>query len=300
MSERLQTVLIACNAPEDRARLREALTSDPAPRYVILEAESGARAIELRRERSLDCIILDHALPDLAGIDVVKQLAAEGLTATCPTILLIGPGDAQLAVEAMKSGARDCLEKDRARGEELRLAVSRDIEKTERKWQVARADVGSQRVAVSRSESVFHNRAIDKELRGSTEMELRAILDYSTAVIFIKDLEGRYLRINHRYEVLFSVTESEVIGKTDYDIHPKEIADAVRANDREVIAANTPLQFEEQVATADGVRHFISVKFPLYDQNGRPYGVCGDSRIRCPAATRRVGRSEDQACGGRH
>jgi len=34
----------------------------------------------------------------------------------------------------------------------------------------------------------------------STEAQLRAILDYSTAVVFIKDLEGRYLRINHRYE----------------------------------------------------------------------------------------------------
>src|SRR5262245_31051534 len=43
----------------------------------------------------------------------------------------------------------------------------------------------------------------------------------------------------------------------------------------EVIAANGPLQFEEQVDTADGQRQFISLKFPLYDDSGRPYGVCG-------------------------
>src|SRR5262249_54359312 len=124
MSERQQTVLIACNASEDRARLREGIASDQAPRYVIIEAESGVRAIELRRDRSPDCLILDNALSDLAGIDVVKQLTAEGLTVICPIILLIGAGDAQLAVEAMKSGALDCLEKDRARGTELRRAVS--------------------------------------------------------------------------------------------------------------------------------------------------------------------------------
>src|SRR5262249_46820987 len=150
-------------------QLREGLASDPAPRYVIIEAESGVRAIELCRERSPDCLILDNALPDLAGIDVVKQLTAEGLTATCPTILLIGRGARRLGVEAMKSGTCDCIEKGRARGEELRFAVSRVIEKTERRWQVARAAAGSRRVAVSRSERAFHNQAIEEKLRKSNE-----------------------------------------------------------------------------------------------------------------------------------
>src|SRR5262249_40341341 len=125
------------------------------------------------------------------------------------------------------------------------------------------------------SERAFHNQVIEEKLRKSDEAQLRAILDHSTALIFIKDLEGRFLRINHRCEVLFGVTESEVIGKTDYDIHAREIADASRANDREVITANRPLQFEEQVATVDGARHYTVVKFPLYDEGGRPYGVCG-------------------------
>src|SRR5262249_35830662 len=100
-------------------------------------------------------------------------------------------------------------------------------------------------------------------------------LDNSTAVIFVKDLEGRYLRINRWYEVLKGVTETEVKGKTDYDLYAREIADAVRANDREVIAANTPLQFEEQVPLADGLHYFVSVKFQLHDDSGRPYAVCG-------------------------
>src|SRR5262244_451308 len=94
MSERQQIVLIACNASEDRARLREDIANDPTPRYVIIEAESGVRTIELCRDRSPDCLILDDALPDLAGIDVIKLLTAEGLTAPCPIILLIGAGEA--------------------------------------------------------------------------------------------------------------------------------------------------------------------------------------------------------------
>src|SRR5262249_57218104 len=131
-------------------------------------------------------------------------------------------------------------------------------------WQVAHAAAGSRRVAVSRPERDFHNQAIEEKLRETDEAKFRAILDHSTALIFIKDLEGRYLWINHRYEVLFGVRESEVIGKIDYDIHARETADALRANNQEVIASNWPLQFEERVVTAEGARHFIVVKFPLY------------------------------------
>src|SRR5262249_53894193 len=117
-------------------------------------------------------------------------------------------------------------------------------------------------------------RRVEEELRKS-EARLRHILHQSLTAVFVKDLEGRYVMINRRYEVLHGVTEAEVKGKTDYDIHAKEIADAVWANDQEVIAANAPLQFEERVATAGAPRHFISVKFPLHDESGRPYAVCG-------------------------
>ncbi|HKC88306.1 MAG TPA: PAS domain S-box protein, partial [Blastocatellia bacterium] len=127
-------------------------------------------------------------------------------------------------------------------------------------------------VAIQRD--VTERRRIEDALRNN-EAQLRAILDHSTAVIFVKDLEGRYLRINRLYEALHGLTEAEVKGKTDHDIHAKEVADAVRANDMEVIAANGPLQFEEQIDTADGQRQFISLKFPLYDDSGRSYGVCG-------------------------
>src|SRR5262249_5937804 len=121
---------------------------------------------------------------------------------------------------------------------------------------------------------VTARRRVDEELRKS-EAQLRAILDQSLTAVFVKDLEGRYLRINHRYEVLHGVTDAEVKGKTDYDIHVKEIADAVCANDREVIAADMPLQFEERVAAIDGPHDVISVKFPLRDESGRTYAICG-------------------------
>src|SRR5262245_59590369 len=121
---------------------------------------------------------------------------------------------------------------------------------------------------------VTERRRAEEELRRS-EAQLRAILDQSLTAVFVKDLEGRYMRVNRRCEVLFGRTEAEVIGKNNYEIHAKEIADALRANDQAVIAADTPLQFEERVVTVDGPHDFISVKFPLRDESGLPYAICG-------------------------
>src|SRR5262249_35815359 len=129
MKERPISVLIAEAAPEDRAALHDALSRDPAARYVVIEAESGLRALELCRARRPDCLVIDHDLPDLSGLDVLKKLAAEEEAPPCAAVVLVGSGDARLAVEAMKSGAHDCLEKDRAKGADLLRAVRFAVEK---------------------------------------------------------------------------------------------------------------------------------------------------------------------------
>src|SRR5262245_38322615 len=102
MKVRQLIVVIADATPEDRDALHDALSRDPAARYVFIEAESGARAIELCRDRSPDCLILNHDLPDLSGLDVLKKLASEEGAPACAVVLLVGAGDARLAVEAMK------------------------------------------------------------------------------------------------------------------------------------------------------------------------------------------------------
>src|SRR5262245_38821132 len=117
-------------------------------------------------------------------------------------------------------------------------------------------------------------RRVEEELR-KNEAQLLDILHQTATAVFVKDLEGRYLRVNRRYEVVHGVTEAEVKGKTDYDIYPKELADAFWTNDQIVIAADMPHQFEERIATVDGPHDVISVKFPLHDESGRAYAICG-------------------------
>lgn len=117
-------------------------------------------------------------------------------------------------------------------------------------------------------------RKAEEELKENKEL-LQRIIDNTTAVIFIKDLEGRYMLINNRYEKLFNVTQEQVKGKTDYDLFPKEVADAVRLADLEVIRNNKLIEFEENVPNNGTMRNYISIKFPLHDEHNRPYAVCG-------------------------
>ena len=67
----------------------------------------------------------------------------------------------------------------------------------------------------------------------------------------------------------------QIRGKTDFDIHLQDVAETVRANDRHVIEAGTPIQFEEVVPTAEGERQCVVVKFLLRDRTAKPYAVCG-------------------------
>jgi len=58
---------------------------------------------------ALSCVVSDIRMPGMNGIELVRKLKSEG--STCPVILITGHGDVTLAVEAMKAGAVDFIEK---------------------------------------------------------------------------------------------------------------------------------------------------------------------------------------------
>jgi PAS domain S-box-containing protein len=104
---------------------------------------------------------------------------------------------------------------------------------------------------------------------------LRGILDNSAAVIYLKDLEGRYLLVNRHYEELFHVDKAEVLGRTDREILSAEVADQFQLNERAAIAEGRPFSVEEYAPHADGIHTYLSIKFPLEEPDGTVTGVCG-------------------------
>ncbi|MDY6784281.1 MAG: PAS domain S-box protein [Cyanobacteriota bacterium] len=106
---------------------------------------------------------------------------------------------------------------------------------------------------------------------------LQAILDNSPAVIYVKNLQGRFTTVNHQFEKLFQLEKAEILGKGNFDLWERDIAEAFEANDRQVFATGRAMQWEELVPSEDGLRTYLSLKFPLLTVEGSPYAVCGIS-----------------------
>jgi PAS domain S-box-containing protein len=107
--------------------------------------------------------------------------------------------------------------------------------------------------------------------------QLMALIDHTSAVIYMRDADGRYLLVNREYERLFKLRRQDIVGLTDHDLFPEPIADEFRANDLQAFARGVPVQVEEQAPSDDGLRTYVTVKFPLTDRRGRAYAVCGIS-----------------------
>lgn len=126
----------------------------------------------------------------------------------------------------------------------------------------------------------FNNMAREVKERSQalreSEAKFRAIMDNTINIVYLKDLEGRHIFINRKYEELFHITKDEARGKTNQDLFPRETADILDENDLEAIASPVPLQFEETVQI-DGGRVYLSVKFRLVDESGTPYALAGIS-----------------------
>lgn len=111
--------------------------------------------------------------------------------------------------------------------------------------------------------------------RKGLERYLLEVVDNTPAPIYLKDADGRYLLVNKRYEALAHTTLKEILGKTDFDIFPEQIATLFRAQDEEIMQKGATLEFEETITLPDGEFTFITSKFPLHDMNGKIHAVGG-------------------------
>ncbi len=108
-----------------------------------------------------------------------------------------------------------------------------------------------------------------------SEYRLRQILDQSDAVVFWKDLEGRYLFVNREFCRLVERDAEAVLGRTDAEVMPPEVASRLRGNDAQVLASRRAVAFEENGVFRGEARTYLVSKFPLLDAGGAPYAVCG-------------------------
>lgn len=104
---------------------------------------------------------------------------------------------------------------------------------------------------------------------------LHSILHNSPALIYIKDLHGRYLLVNKRFQEATGIREEQIIGRTDRDFPTILKPERNLETDREVALYELPVEMEETISTGVGSRYYYVTKFPLRDHTQRVYGICG-------------------------
>jgi DNA-binding NtrC family response regulator len=108
----LRTILVVDDEAAIRQTLEQLLTYE---QYAVQLAANGTEALAILADSKIDAMLLDIKMPDMDGFEVLERMAADGLEV--PVIVVSGHGNVETAVEAVRKGAYDFLEKplDRSR-----------------------------------------------------------------------------------------------------------------------------------------------------------------------------------------
>jgi two-component system CheB/CheR fusion protein len=101
-----------------------------------------------------------------------------------------------------------------------------------------------------------------------TQVRLLAVMNNSVSLMAVKDASGRYQFANPKFAQTFGFDADHPIGKTDLQLFPAAVSDIFRESELEAMRLRKEIEREETLPLAGGERHFLVVRFPLFDDDG--------------------------------
>ncbi len=121
----------------------------------------------------------------------------------------------------------------------------------------------------------------ERDLAATKERDSRNLLDRVMdgcgAAVYAKDRQGRILMVNRYAAALFGREIRDLLGKTAAEMFAPAEAAVWEENNRRVLESGQPMEFEEKLIQDGRERVFLSVEYPLLDEHGAAYGLCGVS-----------------------
>jgi diguanylate cyclase (GGDEF)-like protein/PAS domain S-box-containing protein len=163
------------------------------------------------------------------------------------------------------------LIKDRIAGAMVFYGLSRRIEFGEEHVDFARKLGASVSLALENAQLY--------EALQTSERRLNALLNGIPDMAWLKDKESRFILVNEAFARSGGTAAGELIGKTDFAVWPRELAEKYRADDREVMINGAVKRFEEPLAAADGTSIWLeTIKTPVLDEQSEVIGTVGIAR----------------------
>jgi diguanylate cyclase (GGDEF)-like protein/PAS domain S-box-containing protein len=124
---------------------------------------------------------------------------------------------------------------------------------------------------------------VDNSVRKHLEEQLieairqqQAILNNIPSIAWLKDRKGTYVAVNDPFARAFGVAPKDLVGKNDYDIYPRELAEKYEKESGEVMAAGTRTYFEESIVDREGkVQYVEKIETPIFNDTGAVIGIIG-------------------------
>jgi signal transduction histidine kinase len=183
-------ILVVDDNAVDRERIRRLM----GPAYEVVEAATAREGLEIA-DQPLDCVLLDHRLPDRDGVDAIEDFVGRGL----PVVILTAQGSEHIAVEAMKQGAADYLGKSELDRDRLHRALQGALERQRLRGQVEQRS----------RELESSNRALAER-----ETHLRMVLEQVPALLWTTDRALRYTTVGGADPPALGIDPSDIIGRS--------------------------------------------------------------------------------------
>jgi PAS domain S-box-containing protein len=183
-----RTVLIIDDSPEDCELYRRYLRHDRNYTYTVLEAELGQQGLDLWRRYQPDVVLLGYQLPDVDGLEVLKQLQQISHQICLPVVVVTGQGNEAIAVEMIKAGSQDYLMKGNITPERLQLAVNSAIETAQLRNQLQQC-IERERLIAQLSQKIHQSLELEEILQTTVD-EVRQFLKTDRVLIFQLQLNG--------------------------------------------------------------------------------------------------------------
>jgi len=208
MNSRLLTILLVEDSPEDRDVFRTYLEEMGEYSYRFIEEDSADEALACCKREQVDCVLLDHDLPELSGLGFLQRLVDEEGLLRPPVVMVTGRGSERIAVAALKGGASDYLVKSEVTPENLYRAVRNAVEK----------------------EDIRKRLTEQRALTGIAEARLHAALEVLERgdALLVLDNDFRILLVNTNQERLLRRERGELLTRSFWDVWTETISSRSR------------------------------------------------------------------------
>jgi PAS domain S-box-containing protein len=236
-------ILCVDDEPKNLSLLEAILT----PRgFEVVLVTSGQEALDKIATEQIDICLLDVIMPGMDGFEVCRRIKADVHHRNIPVVMLTLYAERENRIRGIEAGAEDL--------------ITKPFDSTE---------------VLARIKMLLQVKKLNDRL-GELIVQQQVILDNIPNSTWLGDREGRYVAVNKPFSRMFGLTPAEMVGKSDYDIYPPELAEKYESDFKKVMQSGLRTLFEEAIIDPEGkIRYVEKIRTPIFNDAGEIIGIIG-------------------------